>query len=95
MAGVRQNQFDTDYYYSAYPNTTTNDVLNALALRARLEDFVRTSRGLEPEAFKRAYDSFLLTVSHALGNTGPRRTGANVTTPPTRRGEKALAEGHG
>jgi len=88
LAYIRQNQFDADYYYSAYPNTTTNDVLNALALRARLETFARASRDLDPDAFKREYEQFVLSVSRALGSTGPRRTADTVARP-----EASIAKG--
>ena len=37
-------QFDTDYYYTAYPRATTNDVKAAHRVHAAVEDFAARAR---------------------------------------------------
>ncbi|HJX84474.1 MAG TPA: hypothetical protein VJ723_09040 [Candidatus Angelobacter sp.] len=63
-------QFDTDYYYSAYPYATTNDVKAALRVQAALDAFAQESAGMKPEEFARAYQRFVVTVQCDLGQTG-------------------------
>ena len=41
-------QFDTDYYYVAYPRATANDVKAAFRVNAVLEDFARSSKDMTP-----------------------------------------------
>jgi hypothetical protein len=67
---IRDNQIDTDYYYSAYPGASTTDVRLALDLSAKLEAFAKTSDPLSPEDFARAYSAFLTSVQGDLSSTG-------------------------
>jgi hypothetical protein len=64
-------QFDTDYYYNAYPYATTNDIKAAHRVQAALDTFKKASEGMPPEEFKKAYLEFLLQVQGDLGSLGP------------------------
>ena len=63
-------QFDTDYYYTAYPRATTNDVKAAHRVSAALEEFARGSRDMTADEFGGAYTRFLAQVQKDLGATG-------------------------
>src|SRR5437870_4839799 len=63
-------QFDTDYYYNAYPRATTNDVKAALRVQAALEEFAKNSQSLSPVEFEKAYREFLVRLQPDLGSTG-------------------------
>ena len=63
-------QFDTDYYYTAYPRATTNDVKAAHRVCAALEDLGKSSGDMSPADFNRAYLQFLIRVQKDLGATG-------------------------
>lgn len=58
-AYIRQNEFITSYYWSAYPRATVTMVLAALDLQVRLVDFERRTRFLTPEEFKAAYERLI------------------------------------
>jgi hypothetical protein len=63
-------QFDTDYYYTAYPRATTNDVKAAHRVCAALEDFGNKSGQMTAAEFENAYVGFLVQVQKDLGATG-------------------------
>lgn len=63
-------QFDTDYYYTAYPRATTNDIKAAHRVCAALEDFGRASAEMSPAEFSGVYVKFLTAVQKDLGATG-------------------------
>jgi hypothetical protein len=63
-------QFDTDYYYTAYPRATTNDVKAAHRVCAAVEDLGRNCNGMSPAEFSAAYLHFLMKVQKDLGSTG-------------------------
>jgi hypothetical protein len=63
-------QFDTDYYYNAYPDAATNDVKAALRSHDALRDFAKTSQTLSPQQFETAWRDFMLRVQPDLGSTG-------------------------
>jgi hypothetical protein len=67
---IRNCQYDTDHYYSAYPGASTNDLLGALRLSDELEALQRTAGSTTPEQFAAAYDAFLLRVQNCLATTG-------------------------
>lgn len=71
LSYIAQNQYDNDYYYNATPGATTSDIRHALDLQARLDAFIPASRGLSPEAFERAFYTFIASVQSSLGTTGP------------------------
>jgi hypothetical protein len=67
---IARCQLDTDYYYTAYPYATTNDVKAAHRVQAALETLRREAADMSPEQFARAYGRFLVTVQCDLGETG-------------------------
>ena len=67
---IARCQFDTDYYYTAYPYATTNDVKAAHRVQAALTALEQESAGKSPEEFARAYTKFLIAVQSDLGETG-------------------------
>jgi hypothetical protein len=69
-AYIAQVQFDTDYYYNAYPRSATNDVKAALRVQDAVNDFAKTSQSLSPNQFEKAYLEFLVRVQADLGSTG-------------------------
>jgi hypothetical protein len=68
-------QFDTDYYYTAYPYATTNDVKAAIRVDDAVSEFARNSRGLTPTEFQSAYWNLLVKVQADLGALGPAPMG--------------------
>lgn len=68
---IRLNQFDTDYYYSAYPNAATADIRGALDLVEQLDAFAKRTESIAPTRFKDEFERFLIAVSHDLSTTGP------------------------
>jgi hypothetical protein len=67
---INQVQFDTDYYYNAYPRAATNDVKAALRVQDAVNDFAKTSQTLPPAEFEKAYLDLLVRVQADLGSTG-------------------------
>ncbi|HXB72132.1 MAG TPA: hypothetical protein VNY05_28100 [Candidatus Acidoferrales bacterium] len=63
-------QFDTDYYYAAYPRATANDVKAAHRVNAAVEEFARNSKDMTPAEFGAAYLKFVTLVQMDLGSTG-------------------------
>jgi len=63
-------QYDTDYYYSAYPQATINDVEAAHLVDQALESLCRSAPSQSPEEFSRAYLQFVITCQSHLGSTG-------------------------
>ncbi len=72
---IARVQFDTDYYYTAYPHATTNDVKAAHRVQAALDAFHNQSSGMRAEEFARAYRRFLVQVQGDLGATGQAPVG--------------------
>jgi hypothetical protein len=72
---IALSQFDTDYYYTAYPYAATNDVKAAHRVEAALNAFASQSRDLPPEEFARAYLRLLVQVQGDLGATGEAPVG--------------------
>ena len=63
-------QFDTDYYYNAYPRAATNDVKAALRVQDAFDQFAHSSQSLAPPEFEAAWLDFLVRVQPDLGSTG-------------------------
>jgi hypothetical protein len=63
-------QFDTDYFFSAYPEATINDVQSAHIVQSELDSLSKQSAALTPEEFRAAYVQFVLNVQAHLGSTG-------------------------
>jgi hypothetical protein len=67
---IARVQFETDFYYSAYPNAATNDVKAAHRVQSAVDAFAKASTGMTAEQFGKAYSQFLLKVQCDLGSTG-------------------------
>jgi hypothetical protein len=63
---IQAHELIASYYYSAYPEATTTIVLGALELDQRLAAFRERTRGMDPEAFARAWSAFLADVQEHL-----------------------------
>lgn len=72
---IARCQFDTDYYYTAYPYATTNDVKAAHRVQTALDSLVQSSAGQSAEEFERAYRKFVVAVQCDLGETGKAPVG--------------------
>ena len=68
---IRQNQFDTDYYYTAYPGASATDIRGALDLSTAIDGFARTGLTLPPDEFRAAFERFLSEQALHLSTTGP------------------------
>jgi hypothetical protein len=68
-------QFETDYYYTAYPYATINDVKAAHRVQAALDALKQESQGKPAEEFERAYRKFVVKVQCDLGDTGKAPVG--------------------
>ena len=63
---IRDNEYVANHYWSAYPNATTTEIISAKRVAAALDDLRRRAPGLDPEAFKAAYDKTLTSVQRDL-----------------------------
>ena len=71
---IARVQFDTDYYYTAYPQATANDVKSAHIVQSALTDFSKGVETRTPEQFREAYLQFVIAVQSHLGSTGEAPT---------------------
>lgn len=67
---IARCQFDTDYYYTAYPYATTNDVKAAHRVEAAVTAFAEKSKAMQADEFAYAYQRLLVSVQADLGETG-------------------------
>jgi hypothetical protein len=67
---ISRVQFDTDYYYTAYPHATANDVKSAHIVQSSLNGLSLAAGECNPEQFAEAYLRFVLQVQAHLGETG-------------------------
>ena len=67
---IARVQFDTDYYYTAYPNATANDLKSAHIVQSAYDALAARAQTLTPAEFATAYANFVLTVQTHLGETG-------------------------
>jgi hypothetical protein len=67
---IARVQFDTDYYYTAYPQATANDLKSAHIVQASLDDLSSRAAAMKPEEFASAYLDFVIQVQSHLGETG-------------------------
>ena len=67
---IAQVQFDTDYYYTAYPYATANDLKSAHIVQGALDTLSQRAQACSPEQFADAYLKFVLQVQAHLGETG-------------------------
>ncbi len=71
---IARVQFDTDYYYTAYPQATANDVKSAHIVQDALTTFSKDAATHTPEQFREAYLQFVIAVQAHLGSTGEAPT---------------------
>jgi hypothetical protein len=67
---IARVQFDTDYYYTSYPEAAANDTKAAHIVQGALTTLASKAASQTPEQFQAAYLQFLLTVQANLGDTG-------------------------
>jgi hypothetical protein len=67
---IARVQFDTDYYYTAYPHAAANDLKSAHIVQASLDSLSQRAQACSPEQFADAYLHFVLEVQAHLGETG-------------------------
>lgn len=67
---IAKVQFDTDYYYTSYPQATVNDTKAAHVVHDALQKLEKEAASLTPEQFQTAYLEFVLSVQTSLGDTG-------------------------
>ena len=67
---IARVQFDTDYYYTAYPYATANDLKSAHVVQSALDSLDQRAQNCSPEQFVDAYSKFVLQVQAHLGETG-------------------------
>ena len=63
-------QYDTDYYFSAYPQATLNDVEAAHLVNKAFESLCAAASTQTPEQFAQSYLQFVTTSQSHLGSTG-------------------------
>ena len=63
-------QFDTDYYYTAYPEATANDIKSAHIVQSSLDQLALVAEQCNPQQFADAYLRFVLEVQSHIGETG-------------------------
>jgi hypothetical protein len=71
---IARVQFDTDYYYTAYPQATANDVKSAHIVQDALTAFSKDAAQHTPEQFREVYLQFVIAVQAHLGSTGEAPT---------------------
>jgi hypothetical protein len=69
-AYIAQVQFDTDYYYTAYPQAAANDVKSAHRVQDSLDALMGEAGRCTPQEFAAAYRDFMINVQPHLGETG-------------------------
>jgi hypothetical protein len=67
---IARVQFDTDYYYTAYPHATANDLKSAHIVQAGFNSLSERAVNSTPEQFAADYLSFTIQVQTHLGETG-------------------------
>ena len=67
---IARVQFDTDYYFTAYPHATANDLKAAHIVQASFDALKQKASTYTPAEFANAYRDFLIQVQSNLGETG-------------------------
>jgi hypothetical protein len=67
---ISRVQFDTDYYFTAYPHATANDLKSAHIVQASVDSLAQRASQCSPEEFSAAYLNFVIQVQTHLGDTG-------------------------
>ena len=91
---IRNCQYDTDHYYSAYPGASTNDVLGALNLDKAMTEFVAKTATMSADQFAAEYAHFTVKVQNFIQTTGappfPLLGERPVTAPAVNVGEATM-----
>ncbi|HEY4359059.1 MAG TPA: hypothetical protein VGN16_25155 [Acidobacteriaceae bacterium] len=69
-AYISSVQFDTDYYFSAYPQATLNDVEAAHLVNGAFASLCSMAASQTPEEFSQSYLQFVIASQAHLGSTG-------------------------
>jgi hypothetical protein len=67
---ITSMQYDTDYYFSSYPEATINDVEAAHLVGAAFDSLCAAAATDTPEQFQQSYLQFLIASQSHLGTTG-------------------------
>jgi hypothetical protein len=67
---IARVQFDTDYYYTAYPHATANDLKSAHIVQSSFDSLSAVAAQSTPQQFAAAYLRFVVQVQAHLGETG-------------------------
>jgi len=67
---IARVQFDTDYYFTAYPNAAANDVKSAHIVQAAFDELASQAGSYTPEQFAAAYLRFVIQTQSHLGDAG-------------------------
>jgi hypothetical protein len=67
---IARVQFDTDYYYTAYPHATANDLKSAHIVQSSFDSLTAVAAQSTSQQFADAYLRFVLQVQAHLGETG-------------------------
>jgi hypothetical protein len=67
---IARVQFDTDYYYTSYPQATANDVKSAHLVQSSFDNLALKAEQQSPQQFADAYLRFVIQVQAHLGETG-------------------------
>jgi hypothetical protein len=65
-AYIRRNEYVANHYWSAYPGSTTTEIVSAGRVAGALDAFQRRAADLPPADFARAYAEFLTDVQADL-----------------------------
>jgi hypothetical protein len=63
---IRANEYVANHYWSAYPGATTTEIISAKRVAAALDDLRRRADGMDPKAFRAAYEEMLERVQGDL-----------------------------
>jgi hypothetical protein len=67
---IARVQFDTDYYYTAYPHATANDLESAHIVQSSFDSLSAVAAQSTPQQFADDYLRFVLQVQAHLGEAG-------------------------
>ena len=63
---IRRNEYVANHYWSAYPGATTTEIISAARVAQAVGDLRGRAPGLDPSAFKAAYEKLLADVQGDL-----------------------------
>ena len=67
---IARVQFDTDYYYTSYPDATANDLKSAHIVQLAFDSLSAQAETCTAEEFGEAYLRFVIQAQAHLGETG-------------------------